>query len=120
MSYKDIRLDRGVYFVPTITAGRSVADSAKIAGYYVPVVTQKALEIGPIIQGTFAKAYQAGVPIAFGTDAGVFKHGRNAKNFREETPVVCMRMSTVAKGSVNRREWLQPMPGAAASAGGPA
>ena len=73
--------ERGTYFVPTITAGRSVADSAKIEGYYVPVVTQKALEIGPIIQSTFAKAYQAGVPIAFGTDAGVFKHGRNAFEF---------------------------------------
>ena len=73
--------ERGTYFVPTITAGRSVADSAKIEGYFVPVVASKALEIGPVIQSTFAKAYRAGVPIAFGTDAGVFKHGRNALEF---------------------------------------
>lgn len=77
----DMMKENGVYFVPTITAGRSVADSAKIENYYVPVVTRKALEIGPVIQQTFGKAYAHGVPIAFGTDAGVFKHGRNAKEF---------------------------------------
>ncbi|MDZ7344502.1 MAG: amidohydrolase family protein, partial [candidate division KSB1 bacterium] len=49
--------------------------------YYHPLVVPKALEIGPVIQQTFARGYKAGVPIAFGTDAGVFKHGKNAKEF---------------------------------------
>ncbi len=71
-----------VYWVPTITAGKSVADSAKIPGYYSPIVVPKALSIGPMIQETFRKAYKAGVPIAFGTDAGVFRHGRNAVEFQ--------------------------------------
>jgi imidazolonepropionase-like amidohydrolase len=69
------------WFVPTITAGKSVADSAKIEGYYPPFVTAKALETGPKIQATFARAYKAGVKIAFGTDAGVFAHGKNYKEF---------------------------------------
>ena len=73
--------ERGTYLVPTITAGKSVADSARIEGYYTPVVTRKSLEVGPVIQGTFARAYEMGVPIAFGTDAGVFRHGRNWKEF---------------------------------------
>ena len=73
--------ERGTYLVATITAGKSVADSARIEGYYAPVVIKKALEVGPVIQGTFGKAYQVGVPIAFGTDAGVFRHGRNWKEF---------------------------------------
>ena len=73
--------ERGTYLVPTITAGKSVADSARIDGYYTPVVTAKSLEVGPKIQGTFARAWRAGVPIAFGTDAGVFRHGRNAMEF---------------------------------------
>lgn len=72
----------GVYWVPTITAGKSVADSAKIPGYYSPIVVPKALSIGPMIQETFRRAYKAGVPIAFGTDAGVFRHGRNAMEFQ--------------------------------------
>lgn len=69
------------YYVPTITAGKFVADNAKIKGYYPEVIVPKALEIGPKIQGTFAKAYKKGVAIAFGTDAGVFPHGQNAKEF---------------------------------------
>ncbi len=71
----------GTYLVPTIIAGKSASDSAKIPGYYPPMVTKKALEIGPKIQSTFAKAYKAGVKIAFGTDAGVFQHGKNWKEF---------------------------------------
>ena len=72
----------GTYLVPTIIAGRSSADSAKIPGYYPPMVTKKALEIGPTVQATFAKAYKAGVKIAFGTDAGVYAHGKNWIEFR--------------------------------------
>lgn len=76
-----LMIDNGVYLVPTITAGKSVADSARIEGYYIPSVVEKALEVGPEIQEMFARAYDRGVPIAFGTDAGVFRHGRNAVEF---------------------------------------
>jgi imidazolonepropionase-like amidohydrolase len=78
---------KGTYFVPTITAGKSVADSAKKPGYYPDLVTPKALAIGPKIQATFAKAYKAGVPIAFGTDAGVYAHGKNWMEFVYMTEV---------------------------------
>ncbi|RYZ98668.1 MAG: amidohydrolase family protein, partial [Sphingobacteriaceae bacterium] len=71
----------GTWYVPTIIAGKSTADSAKIPGYYSAIVTPKALSIGPKIQTTFAKAYKAGVKIAFGTDAGVYMHGKNWKEF---------------------------------------
>ncbi|WP_053992107.1 amidohydrolase family protein [Mangrovimonas sp. TPBH4] len=70
-----------VYLVPTITAGKTVSDKAKILGYYPEVIVGKALNIGPKIQTTFGKAYKKGVGIAFGTDAGVFIHGENAKEF---------------------------------------
>jgi len=70
-----------VYYVPTITAGKEVTDKAKVKGYYPDIIVPKALEIGPQIQKTFAKAYKKGVKIAFGTDAGVFPHGLNAKEF---------------------------------------
>lgn len=71
----------GTWYVPTITAGKAVGDSAKKPGYYPDVVTSKALAIGPKIQSTFAKAYKDGVKIAFGTDAGVYAHGRNWLEF---------------------------------------
>lgn len=73
--------ERGTWYVPTMTAGRAVADSAKKPGYYPELVTPKALAIGPKIQSTFAKAYKAGVKIAFGTDAGVYAHGKNWLEF---------------------------------------
>lgn len=77
----DMMIKFGTYYVPTITAGKTVADSAKIQGYYPPLVTPKALAIGPKLQETFGKAYKKGVKIAFGTDAGVFVHGFNAWEF---------------------------------------
>lgn len=73
--------EHGTWYVPTIIAGRSVMDSAKQPGFFPPVITAKALKVGPIIQGTFARAYKAGVKIAFGTDAGVYAHGKNWLEF---------------------------------------
>lgn len=70
------------FYVPTISAGKFVADKAEVDGYYPEIVAPKAREVGPQIQGTFAKAFKKGVNIAFGTDAGVFPHGENAKEFR--------------------------------------
>ena len=70
-----------VYLVPTITAGKFVSDKAKIEGYYPEIIVPKALDIGPKIQDMFGRAYKAGVKIAFGTDAAVFYHGDNAKEF---------------------------------------
>jgi imidazolonepropionase-like amidohydrolase len=77
----DLMKQKGTYYVPTITAGKFVAEKAKEPGYYHPLVVPKALEIGPQIQQTFSKAYKKGVKIAFGTDAGVFPHGENGKEF---------------------------------------
>lgn len=83
MDDEGIRLMKlyGTWYVPTIIAGKSTADSAKIPGYYTDIVTPKALTTGPQIQKTFAKAYKEGVRIAFGTDAGVFRHGMNWLEF---------------------------------------
>lgn len=77
----DLMIEKGAYYVPTITAGKWVAEKAKEDGYYPALVVPKALEIGPMIQNTFAEAYSRGVKIAFGTDAGVFPHGLNGQEF---------------------------------------
>ncbi len=71
----------GTWYVPTIHAGRFVADKAKIDGYFPEIVRPKAASIGAQIQDTAARAYKAGVKIAFGTDAGVGPHGTNAEEF---------------------------------------
>ncbi|MCW5566640.1 MAG: amidohydrolase family protein [Dokdonella sp.] len=71
----------GTWYVPTISAGAFVADKAKTPGYYPEIVRPKALAVGPQIQSTFARAWKAGVKIAFGTDAAVYPHGQNAHEF---------------------------------------
>ncbi len=73
--------EMGTYYVPTISAGKFVVEKAKIRGFFPAVVVPKALAVGPQIQETFAAAYKRGVKIAFGTDAGVFPHGDNGKEF---------------------------------------
>lgn len=72
---------RGTWYIPTIHAGRFVADKAKIDGYFPDVVRPKAARIGAEIQDTASRAYRAGVKIAFGTDMGVGPHGENAHEF---------------------------------------
>jgi len=77
----ELMIQHNSYMVPTISAGKQVAEKAKTPGFFPEVVAKKALEIGPLIQDTFKRAYKKGVPIAFGTDAGVFPHGLNALEF---------------------------------------
>ena len=71
----------GTWYVPTIHAGKFVAERAEERGYLPEMVRLKAAAIGPQIQDTFAKAYRAGVKIVFGTDCGVGPHGTNAREF---------------------------------------
>lgn len=76
-----LMIQKGTVHIPTIIAGKSAAEYAKIPGYYPALVVPKALAIGPRIQETFTKSYKRGVKIGFGTDAGVFPHGENAREF---------------------------------------
>tara|TARA_B100000925_G_scaffold221268_1_gene170026 strand:- start:22 stop:1296 length:1275 start_codon:yes stop_codon:yes gene_type:complete len=95
----------GTYYVPTITAGKEVAANAKIPGYYDELVVPKALAIGPKIQSTTERAYKAGVNIAFGSDAGVFPHGKNAKEFvymnEAGIPIIeCLQAATIVNAKI--------------------
>jgi len=73
--------EHGTWYVPTITAGKFVAEKAKTDGYYPDIIRPKAARVGALIQTTFSNAYKAGVKIAFGTDMGVGPHGDNASEF---------------------------------------
>ena len=66
----------------TISAGEWVYRKAQDPDFFPPIVRPKALEVGPQIKATFAKAYKAGVKIMFGTDTGVSAHGDNAHEFK--------------------------------------
>lgn len=77
-----IRLFRetGAWHVPTMMAFDWVTEGAR-AGKLTPHSAEKALEIAPHFQASVRRSVEGGVKIAFGTDAGVFPHGRNAREF---------------------------------------
>jgi imidazolonepropionase-like amidohydrolase len=102
MDDADIKLmkEHGTYYVPTVYTGQFVAEIAKIPGKLPPQVAAKALEVGPHIFATLGKAIKAGVKIAYGTDAGVYPHGDNWKDFpllvqAGMSPLDAIRTSTV-------------------------
>ncbi len=96
---------KNTWYVPTISAGRFVADKAKIDGYFPTIVRPKAAKIGAQIQQTAARAHAAGVKIAFGTDMGVGPHGDNAREFlylveAGMTPAEALQSATVSAAEV--------------------
>ncbi|MEA3064801.1 MAG: hypothetical protein QOJ27_1247, partial [Sphingomonadales bacterium] len=72
--------ERGTVFVPTLMAFTGIRERLG-KGIYTPIVEEKVrMTLGEV--GKAARlARQAGVPVVFGTDAGVFEHGRNAQEF---------------------------------------
>lgn len=73
--------ERGTWLVPTMMAYEGVLEMAE-AGFLPPGPTQKTFEIAPLVRDSHRRAFAAGIPVAFGTDAGVFAHGRNAREFQ--------------------------------------
>lgn len=99
---------KGAYYVPTLTAGWAVTDSATTNRFFFPaVVRNKALGIGPTIQSTLTKAYQRGVKIAFGTDAGVFPHGKNGLEFGRMADAGMPPLEIVRSATVYAAEMLR-------------
>lgn len=103
----DLMIKHDAYLVPTITAGKEVVIKAKIKGFYPDIVVPKALAVGPQIQGTFARAYKKGVGIAFGTDAGVFPHGGNGKEFGYMVEAGMPPMETIQAATLTNAKLLK-------------
>jgi imidazolonepropionase-like amidohydrolase len=69
---------KGVYLVPTRLAVYWVN---KMVESYPPQIAAKARAAAAAHGDMFKAALRIGVPIAFGTDAGVYPHGMNAMEF---------------------------------------
>ncbi|MBV7255239.1 amidohydrolase family protein [Pacificimonas sp. WHA3] len=68
--------ENGTWYVATLMAYRGIEEQLG-TGIYTPVVEGKIRETLAFVGKGLGAASRAGVPIAFGTDAGVFAHGRN-------------------------------------------
>ena len=92
----ELMKQKGVYLVPTLYAGWWVGQKAD---QYPPPIAAKARAAAAQMMTMFQHAARIGVPVAFGTDAGVEPHGTNAKEFtlmaqNGFTPTQCLMAAT--------------------------
>lgn len=74
----DLMLENGTFLVPTLLAPVAVLEVGQ-AGGMPEWGVRKAQEVVEIHAESIAKAYEAGVSIAMGTDAAVMPHGTNLR-----------------------------------------
>lgn len=96
----ELMLEHGTYLVPTLYTLDFIIEEGEAWG--IPQYSiDKAASMAVQQRERLRKAYEAGVKFAYGTDAAVFPHGRNAKDFQilvEELGVPSMaaiRMATL-------------------------
>lgn len=90
----------GTWLVPTLLAGVSV-ESLATAGRLPPPIAAKALAIAPRMRQSFKMALDAGVKIALGTDAGVMRHGTNAREFELMVKYGMTAMQAIVAGTLS-------------------
>jgi len=97
----------GTVFVPTLAAAFYIAQKAEIPGFLPEIVRPKARVVGKIVQEVFADAYKKGVKIVFGTDAGTFDHGLNAKEFELMHQAGMPTIETIQAATINAATFLR-------------
>jgi imidazolonepropionase-like amidohydrolase len=91
--------ERGTYLVADIYNDDYIlAEFAKLG--YPEKIIEKERMVGRTQRENFQKAAKAGVKLAFGTDAGVYPHGWNAKQFAHMvkwglTPIQAIQTATI-------------------------
>lgn len=86
--------DNGTILVPTLMAFQGIRTNLG-TGFYTPVVEEKVRAVAPYAESIIERARKWGIPIAFGTDAGVYPHGQNAGE-----------LALMRKGGMSDREVL--------------
>lgn len=95
--------ENGTVLIPTLMAFQGIRTNLG-TGFYTPVVEEKVRAVGPYAESIIERARKWGVKIAFGTDAGVYPHGRNAGE-----------LALMRKGGLSDREVLASATTSAAS-----
>lgn len=95
----DLMVEHGTYLVPDVWMGDWALDQGEREGWS-PNVMRKLRETTEVQREGFAKAVEAGIRIAFGTDSGTYPHGMNAHQFATMvkhgmTPMEAIRSATV-------------------------
>ena len=95
----------GAYYVPTLLApAAAVRDGQR--GALTPAQYEKARTASGNAEKSFARAYRAGVKIAFGTDSAVSPHGQNAQEFALMVRNGMPPMAAIKSATVNAADLL--------------
>ena len=98
--------ETGAYLVPTLLAGKTVADLAVEADFMTDAIKAKAIRVGNDMAGSFEKAHKAGVNIAYGTDSGVSRHGTNAEEALLMVEAGMAEMDVIVAATVNAADLI--------------
>ncbi|QLC25289.1 amidohydrolase family protein [Parasphingopyxis algicola] len=90
--------ENGTAFVPTLMAYTGIRERLG-TGVYTPQVEAKIRETLSVVGQAARRAHAQGVTIVFGTDAGVFEHGRNAEELAMYVDLVGMTPTEVLRSA---------------------
>src|SRR5258708_6964285 len=97
--------EKGTYLVPTIYLGDWFMENYQRIG--VPeFMVEKAKVVMPAARLNIARAFKAGVKVAFGTDAAVYPHGLNAHEFAVMVKLGLTAMQSIQSATVNAADLL--------------
>ena len=97
--------ERGTFLVEDVYNDDWIlAEFAKMG--YPEKIIEKERSIGRLQRENFAKAVKAGVKIAYGTDAGVYPHGLNARQFRYMVAAGLTPMQAIQSATSSAAELL--------------
>jgi len=97
--------EKEIYCVPTLYCLDFIQEPANPMNLHASII-QKAKEMRGFQREHFAKIVQAGVPVAYGTDIGVFPHGQNWRDFPcmvecGMEPVAAIQSATINSARMN-------------------
>lgn len=97
--------ERGTYLVADIYNDDYIRSEYTKLGFPDKIIEKEKL-VGQAQRESFRKAAQAGVKMAFGTDAGVYPHGWNAKQFYYMVKYGLSPMQAIQAATVNAADLI--------------
>ena len=97
--------EKGTYLSMDIYDDDYILQEGAKAGM-LPESLRKEKEIGQLQRDNFRKAFQGGARMAFGTDAGVYPHGDNAKQFFYMIKYGMTSMQAIQSATINAADLM--------------
>ncbi len=97
--------EHGTYLVFDIYNDDYILAMGEKAGM-LPESIEKEKQIGRLQRENFRKAFQAGAKMAFGTDAGVYPHGDNARQFAKMVEWGMKPLDAIQAATINAADLL--------------